>query len=69
MAAMASQNPPAPTPSSKRPRESTSSEAAAFASIAGPRSGTLVTFGKTLILVVSASNVAINIQVSRNRHW
>jgi hypothetical protein len=69
MAAIASQNPPAPSPSSNRPPERRSSEAAALAIIAGSRSGRFATSGKTRIHSVSASRLAISIQVSRKRRW
>ena len=55
IASMASQNDPAPSPSSTRPRLSTSKLAAAFASIAGGRRGRLATSGKKRTLCVLAA--------------
>src|SRR5712692_1816699 len=46
MASIASQKAPAPIPSSKRPPERTSSDAASFAIMAGTRIGKLATSGK-----------------------
>ena len=67
MALIASQNPPAPRPSSKRPFDNRSSDAAAFASIAGGRSGRLTTSGKTVTRLVRAAMAVSSVQVSWNR--
>jgi hypothetical protein len=55
IASTPSHNAPAPTPSSTRPPLSTSSEAAAFASTAGWRSGRLSTSGSSVIRSVRAA--------------
>ena len=57
MVAMASQKPPAPRPSSKRPPLSRSMEAAALASTAGGRRGRLATSGNSRIRDVRAASV------------
>ena len=67
MASTASQNAPAPRPSSNRPPETTSRLAADLAMTAGERSGRFATSGKTRTRSVLARTVAINIQVSRKR--
>lgn len=69
MAPIPSQKAPAPRPSSKRPPESTSSEAACLAIMAGPRSGRFATSGKKRIRSVRASRSARSAQVSRKRTW
>ena len=66
-ASIASQNAPAPRPSSTRPRLSTSRLATVLASTYGGRSGRLVTFVVTRSDDVRASTVAISAQASRNR--
>lgn len=68
-ASMASQKPPAPRPSSKRPPLSRSIVAAAFAMTAGGRSGKLATSGKILKVVVDAAIIAISDQVSAKLRW
>jgi len=69
IASIASQNPPAPMPSSIRPPLSRSSEATLRASTAGCRSGRFITFALSRIDVVRAATYDINVQVSRNRGW
>ena len=68
-AAMASQKPPAPRPSSKRPPLSKSIVAAAFAMTAGGRRGRLATSGKILNVAVDAAIIAISDHVSTNLRW
>ena len=65
IASIASQKEPAPRPSSKRPPESTSSEAACLAIIDGPRRGRLATSGKKRTRSVRASRSTISAHVSR----
>jgi hypothetical protein len=65
IAAIASQKAPAPRPSSKRPPESTSREAACFAIIAGPLSGRFATSGKIRIRSLRPMRSAISDHVSR----
>src|SRR5213592_2346801 len=60
---------PAPSPSSNRPPLIESSDIAAFAIIAGGRSGRFATSGKIVIRSVRASRSAISIHVSRKRRW
>jgi hypothetical protein len=65
MAATASQNVPAPSPSSNRPPERRSMEAAALASIAGWRRGRLATSGNSPIRSVAVARAASRLKVSR----
>jgi hypothetical protein len=65
IAATASPNAPAPSPSSNRPPDNTSKLAAAFAITAGGRNGRFATSEKTVIRSVLARTVAISIHVSR----
>ena len=69
MAAIASQNAPAPSPSSKRPPLRTSIEAAAFAITAGGRSGRFATSGTSPMRSVRPARYASSAQVSRKRRW
>ena len=69
VASMASQKAPAPSPSSTRPRLSTSRLATVFASTNGGRSGRLVTLAVTRSVEVRASTVAASAQASRNLAW
>ena len=69
IAAIASQNAPAPSPSSTRPPESRSRLAAARARTAGWRSGRLITFGATRSVVVCAATHDSSVHVSRNAGW
>src|SRR5712692_5305409 len=62
MALIASQNPPAPSPSSRRPFESRSRDAAALASMAGGRRGRLATSGKTVTRLVRAAMAVSSVQ-------
>ena len=55
LASIASQNAPAPSPSSTRPRLSRSKLAALRASTAGSRSGRLITLGASRIRLVTAA--------------
>src|SRR5438067_8348525 len=64
-----SQKPPAPRPSSSRPPLRMSSVAAALASIAGGRSGTFATSGKTVILSVLIAMAVSSVQVTEKRRW
>lgn len=64
MAPIASQNEPAPSPSAKRPFESTSSVAACLAIIAGRRSGRFATSGKSRIRSVRLSRSPMSENVS-----
>src|SRR4051812_35248261 len=66
---MTSGMPPAPRPSSKRPPLSTSSDAAALAIMAGPRSGRFATSVKNEMRSVSAISVGISDHVSRKWRW
>ena len=68
-AAMASQNAPAPSPSSTRPPLRMSRLATLRASTTGGRSGRFATFGATRTVVVCAATTEINVQVSRKRPW
>lgn len=69
IASIASQNAPAPRPSSTRPPLSKSRLAAARAITAGGRKGRLSTLGTTFTLFVRAATNESNVQVSRNRDW
>ena len=69
IAAIASQNAPAPRPSSTRPLLRMSSEATLRASTAGKRSGRFATFGATRTDEVCAAITESSVQVSRNRFW
>ena len=69
LAAIASQNAPAPSPSSTRPPLRMSRLAALRASTTGWRSGRLATFGATRTLVVAAATTDSSVHVSRNRGW
>jgi hypothetical protein len=69
IAAIASQNAPAPRPSSTRPALSTSRDAAALASIAGGRSGRLATSGARVMFVVWPATKLSSVHASRNRRW
>ena len=69
IASTASQNDPAPIPSSTLPPESTSSEAADFAITLGSRSGRLSTSGTSRTLSVRPAAYERNVQVSKNRRW
>ena len=66
LAAIASQNAPAPRPSSTRPPLSRSRLAAERASTAGGRSGRLATLGETRIRSVRPTITDSSVQVSRN---
>ena len=68
MALIASQNPPAPSPSSKRPPLSTSIDAAALARTAGGRMGRLATSGNNVMRCVRIAIAVSNVMVSKNRH-
>ena len=68
-ATTASQNAPAPIPSSIRPRLSRSRLATVLASTNGGRSGRLVTLAVSRSEVVRAAMVPISAQASRNRAW
>ena len=69
MAAMASQNAPAPRPSSARPPARMSRLATARATTAGGRSGRLRTLGLIVTRSVRAATNDSSVQVSRNRDW
>ena len=66
---IASELPPAPSPSSSRPPLSKSSDDAALASTAGGRRGTFKTSGKIVIREVRIAIAVSSVQVSRNRCW
>ncbi len=66
MASIASQNAPAPMPSSARPPERMSSVATSRARMAGGRNGRLATLGNTRTRDVAAAIVVSSVQVSRN---
>ena len=68
-ASIASQNAPAPSPSSKRPPLSTSIDADAFASSAGWRSGRFATAGNRRTRSVRAARNASSENVSKKRRW
>ena len=65
IAATASQNEPAPMPSSTRPPLSRSSDATDFARTAGWRSGRLITSGSSFTRSVRAARYESSVQVSR----
>ena len=69
IASIASQKPPAPSPSSARPPLSRSSAAAARARTAGGRSGTLSTLGASLMRLVRAATKDSSVQASSSRGW
>src|SRR5690606_1183024 len=66
---MASQNAPAPSARSTRPPESRSRLAAARASTAGGRIGTLATSGATWMRSVADATYDSSVHVSRKRGW
>ena len=69
MAAIASQNAPAPRPSSARPPERMSRLATARATTAGGRSGRLRTLALIVTRSVRAATNDSSVQVSRKRDW
>jgi hypothetical protein len=66
---MASQNAPAPSPSSTRPPLSRSRLATERAITAGGRSGRFSTLGASRTRRVRAATYESSVQVSRNRPW
>ena len=68
-ASIASQKPPAPSPSATRPPLSRSRLATDLASTAGWRSGRFSTLPERWILCVRAAANDINVHVSRNDGW
>src|SRR4028119_1973733 len=67
MPTTASQNAPAPSPTSTRPPEMTSRDAAAFASMAGGLRGRFATSGKKRTRSVTGTRVGMSGDGSRNR--
>ena len=69
IATIASQNAPAPRPSSTRPPLSTSRLATLLASMSGSRSGRFATLSARRTLVVAAAATDSSVQASRKRRW